>query len=333
MELAKALSLRFTQLTPPVTPHALAPLPSPPATPPLTQTTPTLPLGHSWLDQLSHHTNYGKSYNGKYNGNPGLLTVCTNIVDDDPSWPVLKLETHPSTLGSPLQSSSPPITTNMFSPSSSSSCNDVSGVQSPLPPAWPQGVEWGPVYSEDEDLHKAIQDSLQDSQSNPTSPGMSADKRRVDCVTSENFDTDSIDDIARLMSNIDSGSTERVSPAHRGDMLVIGHHPSRLGRSSRSRDQFVGQAFNYRADTATPLQQSRFPALGHHDSHRKNTASNEKQNMLEFSGPFFPHVTTRPQDTPRPPPGSPVDEDRREKPLPHSLRQLLDSNERLGSNV
>lgn len=126
---------------------------------------------------------------------------------DEPSWPALRATTPPSPEAKPTKQSSSPDENERLA----RGCGSA---------PWVHAAEWGPVYGEEEDLDRAIQDSLRQT---PNTGHMNS-------LSTASDKTDS--------PGIDGG------PAIRRDMLVIGYHPP-----AHPQEQFV----EHHVTTTSPL--------------------------------------------------------------------------------
>lgn len=153
--------------------------------------------------------------------------------------------------------------------------NSRSKVQHSVPPLDPTG--WGPVYDEDEDLRRAIQNSLLHREGENT-----ALTARGGATTGH-------------VTAPDNHMTFHGSIGRNKDVLVTGHHLSRSHRTSgghHSNYSSMVSGSNYL--DSTPLAGSdHTPIASNHQrtdqSHRDTSraTTSREQNGMELTGPFF----------------------------------------------
>lgn len=175
--------------------------------------------------------------------------------------------------------------------------NTETGVQSSMDPS-----EWGPMYDEEEDLRRAIQHSLHNTKKDDLGQATNSSARATG---------------GHVTSHGPHGGTSKRNK----DALVTGHHLSRSQTASNSQLVGLHHKTGYsRSDSLGSDHHSNHPVNKSHRLNKQSTTSRDHVSMVEMvemAGPLF-------QDLP-PPEDPPV--------LPSSIRQLLDTDDRLGTNV
>ena len=167
------------------------------------------------------------------------------------------------------------------------------------------------MYSEEEDLRKAIEDSLQASNTTNETDLMAMEHSNQALFTADNGH-------ATIQDNFTSHNETRTR-RRKKEALLVGHRPPKPKKAT-SRDQFVGAGYHRRTSYDSNIN----PFSTEHD--RAPSTGHRRKRHSRGSHHFDSEEGTQPQQLL-------LAEDTNTDSLPSPLQQLLDRNDRLGTNV